>query len=416
MAFDSDGMSREGRIAFPAPSDARIDEGIRDRLAAIGPGLFMPYDVIGDADGALSVSVEAPAGPSLAESLARPVAGEVLLGLLSGLAGLIDICRQQGLPLANLALGTDRIFGSSEPGSFRFAYLPFPLTADPASAMRSLLASVVQLSRPADAIAEGALERLGSYLGRHDVTDLIGLSAFLGALAVEVHGAEKQPMVPQPSVDPEAGTQLIDDALMADAPSSALPGNPGTTVLDGLFAAPSQGADAEPTACEGVAAPAIAPPAAIEEPAMPQGTSVLNAVDFNDADALARLGAISSPEEDAADGLQGGISGDQPAQPVPFSLIHQRSGERIALFGADFIVGKSKRASYQVLGTSTVSRLHARFICEGGSCWVEDNGSLNGTFLNGRKLSPNQRELLADGDSLRLADEAFTFQATRGGR
>lgn len=47
-----------------------------------------------------------------------------------------------------------------------------------------------------------------------------------------------------------------------------------------------------------------------------------------------------------------------------------------------------------------VSRRHAILAYRNGSCVVEDLGSANGTFVNGRRLEPHSAETLSDGDDL----------------
>lgn len=47
-----------------------------------------------------------------------------------------------------------------------------------------------------------------------------------------------------------------------------------------------------------------------------------------------------------------------------------------------------------------VSRRHAILAFRDGVCTVEDLGSANGTFVNGRRLSPHQAAALASGDEL----------------
>ena len=49
-----------------------------------------------------------------------------------------------------------------------------------------------------------------------------------------------------------------------------------------------------------------------------------------------------------------------------------------------------------------VSRRHARILKREGTVMVEDLGSINGTFINGRRLAPYQAEALRDGDQLQL--------------
>jgi len=49
-----------------------------------------------------------------------------------------------------------------------------------------------------------------------------------------------------------------------------------------------------------------------------------------------------------------------------------------------------------------VSRRHARIMKQGGMVVIEDMGSINGTFVNGRKLDPYLPEVIKDGDILHL--------------
>jgi pSer/pThr/pTyr-binding forkhead associated (FHA) protein len=49
-----------------------------------------------------------------------------------------------------------------------------------------------------------------------------------------------------------------------------------------------------------------------------------------------------------------------------------------------------------------VSRKHASIIRKDGSLQIMDNGTPNGTFLNGQMLVPRQPRVLRDGDDIRL--------------
>ncbi len=51
-----------------------------------------------------------------------------------------------------------------------------------------------------------------------------------------------------------------------------------------------------------------------------------------------------------------------------------------------------------------VSRRHAAIHCRGGVYQVEDLGSANGTYLNGRRLAPHVPAALANGDELRCGE------------
>ena len=49
-----------------------------------------------------------------------------------------------------------------------------------------------------------------------------------------------------------------------------------------------------------------------------------------------------------------------------------------------------------------VSRRHAKIIRRGSEVFIEDLGSINGTFLNRKKLTPYLPEALKSGDELQL--------------
>ncbi|MBN1285215.1 MAG: FHA domain-containing protein [Anaerolineae bacterium] len=51
-----------------------------------------------------------------------------------------------------------------------------------------------------------------------------------------------------------------------------------------------------------------------------------------------------------------------------------------------------------------VSRLHAAIRCRDDMLTLVDLGSSNGTRLNGRRLVPNQPDVLHDGDEIRLGN------------
>jgi len=56
-----------------------------------------------------------------------------------------------------------------------------------------------------------------------------------------------------------------------------------------------------------------------------------------------------------------------------------------------------------------VSRHHAKLtVRSGGDCWIADEGSRNGTYVNGEKLSSKER-LLRDGDKISIAYFDFRF-------
>lgn len=82
---------------------------------------------------------------------------------------------------------------------------------------------------------------------------------------------------------------------------------------------------------------------------------------------------------------------------------------------ASWILGRSRGCEIQVLH-DFVSRRHARIV-KRGACWtVEDLGSTNGTWVNGRRV---QRARLRPGDEVRLGEAPATLRVvarSRGSR
>jgi eukaryotic-like serine/threonine-protein kinase len=84
------------------------------------------------------------------------------------------------------------------------------------------------------------------------------------------------------------------------------------------------------------------------------------------------------------------------------------------------VLGRSHNCQLRLPHDATVSRQHCLVELDGDSAWVQDLGSLNGTYLNGEMIGQRQdegpddatmvaplRQALQDGDVLRLCDNLF---------
>jgi pSer/pThr/pTyr-binding forkhead associated (FHA) protein len=82
------------------------------------------------------------------------------------------------------------------------------------------------------------------------------------------------------------------------------------------------------------------------------------------------------------------------------------TGARIPLTDPVVTVGRSEDNSLRLL-EGQPSRNHAQLIIEEGGVLVEDLGSTNGTFVNGRRIAARQRTNLSGGDIVRFDIEEF---------
>ena len=64
---------------------------------------------------------------------------------------------------------------------------------------------------------------------------------------------------------------------------------------------------------------------------------------------------------------------------------------------------------YCVEDNPTVSRNHADIVRKSDSYYLIDKGSLNHTFINGKKLEEGNFSKLANGCLMQLSDEVFEF-------
>ena len=71
----------------------------------------------------------------------------------------------------------------------------------------------------------------------------------------------------------------------------------------------------------------------------------------------------------------------------------------------DLSIGRNPENLLQ-LELPTISGKHARIVYEGGSYFLEDHGSTNGTYLNGSKI---KRQQLKDGDRIRIDSIEYIF-------
>ena len=101
----------------------------------------------------------------------------------------------------------------------------------------------------------------------------------------------------------------------------------------------------------------------------------------------------------------------QPGGPA-LTLVVMNSGRRIKLdISEDLLIGRKDNARGIFpdidLGLdggydAGVSRRHAILAYKNGAFVIEDLGSANGTFVNGRRLAPQMPTALANGDELRF--------------
>lgn len=91
-------------------------------------------------------------------------------------------------------------------------------------------------------------------------------------------------------------------------------------------------------------------------------------------------------------------------------LIRKKTGERVAVRGNSFRIGKERgKVDYCISDNTSISRCHAQIIRKGTDYYIVDMNSTNYTFVDGVKAVPNQETHLKNHAAVRMADEDFEF-------
>jgi len=81
-----------------------------------------------------------------------------------------------------------------------------------------------------------------------------------------------------------------------------------------------------------------------------------------------------------------GAVSPSPSIAINVRVVNGRTEVREKRFTAGFIVGRSSECDLQI-SESCISRLHVSVEFRGGQCWLKDLDSVNGTFVNGARIS-----------------------------
>jgi serine/threonine protein kinase len=117
--------------------------------------------------------------------------------------------------------------------------------------------------------------------------------------------------------------------------------------------------------------------------------------------------------EDLDETRRRGVPGDAFDDPEAFDvLIMTGVGRVFHPIHGSATLGRGSSCEI-LLPDPLLSRHHARLYAAGGAVFVEDNGSTNGTFVNGRRLKGKEPVRLAEGDEITLGDTRIAVMQPR---
>lgn len=124
-----------------------------------------------------------------------------------------------------------------------------------------------------------------------------------------------------------------------------------------------------------------------------EGTTVLGA--FNELD--------DYEEGTTALGINNG------SIPKPF-LLEVETGAKILVTKEVFKMGRDPEQADYTSNNKVVGRIHAELVTAHGEYYLIDKHSRNGSFLNGVKLTPNEKTKIKHEDHIKLANQEFIFK------
>ena len=92
------------------------------------------------------------------------------------------------------------------------------------------------------------------------------------------------------------------------------------------------------------------------------------------------------------------------------TLERKRNGEHIEITHNGAVLGSGTGADCTIVGNKAISRSHATISIRDGVCYIKDNHSSNGTWVNGKRLVPDRVEELPAESVIKLANEEFLFR------
>ncbi len=91
-------------------------------------------------------------------------------------------------------------------------------------------------------------------------------------------------------------------------------------------------------------------------------------------------------------------------------LLREKTGEEFHIEKEETVIGKGAGAAICIEGNTAVSREHAVILKNHKGYFIKDKGSLNGTFVNEKRLKEAEEIMIDMGDIVRLANERFVVK------
>lgn len=87
----------------------------------------------------------------------------------------------------------------------------------------------------------------------------------------------------------------------------------------------------------------------------------------------------------------------------------EKNAQQFVLHKFPYLLGKSYGQVDGVIYSEAVSKVHAEFVEEEGALYLFDMSSTNGTFVNSKRITSNEKVAVKCGDHIRLANQEYVL-------
>ena len=117
------------------------------------------------------------------------------------------------------------------------------------------------------------------------------------------------------------------------------------------------------------------------------------------------MNVVKDSDSEAAPAVQKGVP-----RAMPY-IVRVNTGERVMVNKAVFKIGKAGRGvDYHVGGNGAISKVHIIIYQREDGCYLKDNKTTNGTYLNGQRLDDNGEMKLSNDAMISIGGEDFIFK------
>lgn len=117
------------------------------------------------------------------------------------------------------------------------------------------------------------------------------------------------------------------------------------------------------------------------------------------------MNVVKDSDSEAAAAVSKGVP-----KAMPY-IVRVNTGERVMINKAVFKIGKAGRGvDYHVGGNGAISKVHIIIYQREDGCYLKDNKTTNGTYLNGQRLDDNGEMKLSNDAMISIGGEDFIFK------